>query len=128
MRRPLSLLIFFVVACDPGPAQLLLDGVGPAGGPYTKDVRVVPDEPTAFEGRFVNEGGAADAPSLSFADLACMTIEHDFAADRVEPGADLVFPLTVTASTECRVQTIVDWFVDCADGSSRGTFNVVLDP
>ena len=116
--------LLLLVACDAGPtaAQFAL---GPPGGPYEKDVRVVADEEAAFEGRIVNEGGAAAAPALSFSQLACMTLDHDFDGE-LATGATVTFPIRVTADTSCHVQTIVDWFVDAPEGSSRGTFNVLL--
>ena len=117
--------LLLLAACDPGPAKILLVGIG---SDDAKDVHVVPDEPTEVEAKFVNEGGVAQAPTLSFAELACLTIEHDFPGDRVETGAVVVCPLVITATSACDAQTIVDWFVDDEGGSSRGTFNVVLDP
>lgn len=129
MRRAALLALITTPGCF-GPADLQLVGVGVEGGPYERDVFVPEGVAAPLQGRIVNQGGtAAQAPRLSFAPLSCMEIDDGFEAEldgaAVGPGAEVVFPLTVTADG-CDVQTIVDWFVDSNEGASRGTFNVVL--
>jgi hypothetical protein len=126
MRLVTSFLLLAVVGC--APANIRIIDVAP-GDDIPLDVFVVEAVPKTVTAVAQNKGGATAAPSLVFGELFCMELSDTFAdaaGDGIAPDAQVEFELTITA-TACSVQTIVDWFFTADEGSSRGTFNVVME-
>jgi hypothetical protein len=128
MKRCLVPIFGWVVLGACAPANLRIIDVAP-GDDIPRDVFVVEAEPKTVTAVVENSGGTTASPVLTFGELACMDITDSFAdvvGDGVPPGEQREFNLTITA-TACSVQTIVDWFFTAEEGSSRGTFNVVME-
>lgn len=112
------------------PPDLLLEGVGAEGGPYSTNAFVAAGQANMLEARIVNRGGqGTSSPVLTFAELFCLAIDARYSPEDLDglgAGASHVFAIGFTPDG-CTTTTIVDWFLEADGQEFRGTFNLHLD-
>lgn len=128
---PLTLAVVSLAgAAGCAPPNLLLEGIGAEGGPYTTNAFVAAGQQNMLEARIINRGGqGSSSPVLTFAELFCLAIDPDYSPDDLEglgAGASHTFAIGFTPDG-CTTTTIVDWFLEADGQQFRGTFNLHLE-
>jgi hypothetical protein len=112
---------------DFGPPELLVNGIGPPGGPYSFDA-TTPRAPSTLELQIENVGKST-ARDLRFetTQTVCLHLTDEFKNAEIRelsPGQQATFFAHVDPEQTCDTPVIIDWFLNASGRGWRGTLNL----